>query len=53
MSLVRFDIRPDEQGWTIFDRDAGSYSGPPIAPRENALAHTPSRGIRLSRSSCG
>ena len=21
MSLVRFDIRPDEQGWTIFDRE--------------------------------
>jgi hypothetical protein len=21
MSLVRFDLRPDEQGWTIFDRE--------------------------------
>jgi hypothetical protein len=21
MSLVRFDIRPDEQGWTSFDRE--------------------------------
>jgi hypothetical protein len=21
MSLVRFDIWPDEQGWTIFDRE--------------------------------
>ena len=21
MSLVRFDIRPDEQGWTIFDSE--------------------------------
>lgn len=23
MSIVRFDIRPDQDGWTIYDRETG------------------------------
>jgi hypothetical protein len=51
VSLVRFDIRPDEQGWTIFDRETDQPASVEGMKRLHFLASMQTRSPTFSTRS--